>query len=197
MSSSSDEHSPNREEAQLLIAQVLALLGQVTAKFASQESEGWQWLTQHSPNPLIVDILHDLTPTAMRVLDSIGRLEPVNGITISTHVSIPRGTVSKVTRRLIAQKLVSIESRPNNKKEVWFRLTPLGSELSQVHRAFDEQMERGFMRFLQRYEFDELRLLIRVLREATEASFLTLGLQGPAAPEQAERSEDKRTNDGM
>jgi hypothetical protein len=55
-----------------------------------------------------------------------------------------------------------------------------------VHRAFDEQMERGFMHFLQHYSSDELQLLIRVLHDATEASFLTLGLQAPSQPEKEE-----------
>jgi hypothetical protein len=36
---------------------------------------------------------------------------------------------------------------------------------------------------LQRYNADELRLLTRVLHDATEASFLTLGLQAPLQPE--------------
>jgi DNA-binding MarR family transcriptional regulator len=83
--------------------------------------------------------------------------------------------------------LVIQESLPNNKKEILFRLTPLGREVFEVHRAFDEQMERGFLRFLQHYSVDELRLLTRVLHDATEASFLTLGLQEPS---QAEKKSD-------
>jgi DNA-binding MarR family transcriptional regulator len=110
----------------------------------------------------------------------------VNGITISEQFRIPKGTVSKITRRLVAKNLISKESLPNNKKEMLFRLTPLGRELFEVHRAFDEQMERGFMHFLQYYSSDELRLLVRVLHDATEASFLTLGLQAPSQPEKEE-----------
>jgi DNA-binding MarR family transcriptional regulator len=83
---------------------------------------------------------------------------------------------------LIARKLVSGESLPNNRKEVLFRLTPLGRELFEVHRAFDEQMERGFIQFLRHYTADELRLLVRVLSEAAGASFLSLGGQ-PASAE--------------
>lgn len=177
MSSPSDNQTRSGDEAEPLIAQVLALLAKVTEQFESEEHENWQWLAQHSQNPLIIEILRDSTMTALRVVDAIGRLEPVNGITISAQSRIPRGTVSKVTRRLIAQNLISTEFLPNNKKEILFRLTPLGRELFQVHRAFDEQMERGFERFLQRYSPDELRLLVRILRDATEASFLTLGLQ--------------------
>lgn len=186
MSSSSEGQAESREEPETLIPQILALLAKLTEQFEAEEHENWRWLAQHSSNPQIVGLLRDSTATALRVVDTVGRLEPVNGITISAQSRIPKGTVSKVTRRLIAQNLISAESLPNNKKEILFRLTPLGRELFQVHRAFDEQMERGFMRFLQRYDPDELRLLVRVLREATEASFLTLGLQEPSGQEQSD-----------
>jgi DNA-binding MarR family transcriptional regulator len=179
MSGSDLDEGSTGEEASL-IAEVLALLGQVTELFESEENENWRWLAEASShNPLIVELLQELTPTAVRVIDAVGRLEPVNGITISAEFKIPKGTVSKVTRRLMAQDLVRAESLPGNKKEVLFRLTPLGRQLFEVHRSFDEQMERGFVRFLQRYSPDELRLLVRVLRDATEASFITLG----ASPE--------------
>jgi DNA-binding MarR family transcriptional regulator len=174
----------NHNEITGLSARILALLGQVTKRFDSDENESsWQWFAQHTSNQLIVDLLRESTATTLRVLDAIGRLEPANGITISEQFHIPKGTVSKITRRLVAKDLITQESLPNNKKEILFRLTPLGKELFELHRAFDEQMERGFLSFLQRYTADELRLLARVLHDATEASFLTLGLQAPSQPE--------------
>lgn len=175
----SDVPDDQSEDIGSLSAEILALLAKVTARFESQQSEGWRWIAEHSPTPQVVELFQDATPTALRVLDAIGRLEPVNGITIAAHHRIPKGTVSKVTRRLIAQGLISTESLPNNKKEILYRLTPLGRALFEVHRAFDEQMEQGFIRFLRRYDTDELRLLVRVLHDATEASFLRLGAQAP------------------
>ena len=77
-----------------------------------------------------------------------------------------------MTRRLVAKKLVTTESLPNNRKEILFRLTPLGRDVCLFHRAFDERMERGFLRFLQHYEASELQVLVRVLRDAAHASFL-------------------------
>jgi hypothetical protein len=47
----------------------------------------------------------------------------------------------------------------------------------EVHCAFDEPMECGFIQFLRRYTAEELRLLVRVLHEAADASFLSLGSQ--------------------
>lgn len=177
---SSDPSDPS--DSATLSAEVLALLSQITARFASEEHEEWQWLARQSHDPQVVEILRDTTVTGLRVIDAIGRLEPVNGATIATQFRIPKGTVSKVARRLVARKLVGVESLPNNRKEILFRLTPLGRELFEVHRAFDEQMERGFLQFLRRYDASELRLLVRVLRDATEASFLSLGSQ-PAPAE--------------
>jgi DNA-binding MarR family transcriptional regulator len=186
MSEASKDHSSNQDDAESLAVHILALLSKVTDRFDSDENESWRWFAQHSNNPLIVELLRDSTTTTLRVLDAIGRSEPVNGITISEQFSIPKGTVSKITRRLVARNLISKECLPNNKKEILFRLTPLGRELFQVHRAFDKQMERGFMRFLQCYSADELRLLDRVLHDATEASFLTLGFQALSSPEKEE-----------
>jgi len=177
MADASADQTSSRADTAPLITQILALLGKVAERLDSQEGENWQWLAQHSSNPLIIEILRDMTLTSMRVLNGIGQLEPVNGITISARAGVPKGTVSKVARRLVARKLVTTEFLPNNKKEILFRLTPLGRELVHLNHTFDEQMERGFASFLQGYDADELRLLARILQDATEASFLTLGLQ--------------------
>ena len=181
MSHASDVQATDHEETALLAGQVIALMAKATERFDPEDREEWQWLAQQSANPQIVELLRDMSLTTAHVINAIGLLEPVNGITISAQFRIPKGTVSKVTRRLIAQKLAISEYLPNNKKEILFRLTPLGRELFDVHRAFDGQMERGFNRFLQRYRPDELRLLIRVLEDAIEASFLTLGLESTSA----------------
>jgi DNA-binding MarR family transcriptional regulator len=172
-----NQHSGAMADSVALSAQIIALLGKLTERFDSAENEEWRWLIAHSPSPLIVEILQDSTATTLRVIDAIGRMEPVKGATISERYRISKGAVSKITRRLIAQELVTPERLPNNKKELLFRLTPLGRDLFDLHRAFDEQMERGFIRFLQRYDVAALRLLVLVLHDATEASFLQSGLQ--------------------
>jgi DNA-binding MarR family transcriptional regulator len=172
-----DHHTGAADEPAALSAQILALLAKLTERFDSAENEEWRWLIAHSPSPLIVEILQDATPMTLRVIDAIGRMEPVNGVTISEQYRIPKGTVSKITRRLIAQELISNERLPNNRKELLFRLTPLGRDLFDLHRTFDERMERGFIQFLQRYDVATLRLLVGVLWDATESSFLQLGVQ--------------------
>jgi DNA-binding MarR family transcriptional regulator len=183
--SSSEEQAARGAESAPLIADILALLAAATHQVESQQNESWQWLAEASGrDPLLMKALREMTITSLRVVDAIGRLEPVNGIAISTHSGLPKGTVSKVTRRLITQNLVNGAHRLPNHKEIYYRLTRRGRELFTVHRAFDEQMERGIVRFLERYRPDELRLLVRVLREASETSFLSLGAAEPPAEKQ-------------
>lgn len=186
MSSTQDRALQSHVATGPVIAEIMALLPQVTEQFEPEYAETRQWMVQHCSDPMIADILLDSTLLMLRVLDAIGQLEPVNGITIAKHFRIPKGSVSKMTRRLIAKKLVQQEHLPNNKKEVLFRLTPLGRELFDVHRAFDQQMERGFVRFLQRYDSDELRTIVRVLQDSLEVSFLDLGAPSESLENQPE-----------
>ncbi|YAR63546.1 MarR family transcriptional regulator [Bacillus cytotoxicus] len=56
----------------------------------------------------------------LHVLDAIGKHEPVNGITIASETGIPKGSVSKMTRRLMNKNLIVTETIPNNKKRKFY-----------------------------------------------------------------------------
>jgi len=172
MSPSADVSSQNDDPTAPLTAEIMALLSKVSERFEPDDHEMKQWMMQNFGNPTLSELLQDMTIMGLRVLDAVGQLEPVNGITISKQYRIPKGSVSKTTRRLITKKLISQESLPNNKKEILFRLTPLGKQLFEAHRSFDRQMEKGFLRFLQSYQPDELRFMVRLLKDLTEVSFL-------------------------
>ena len=165
----------NHADTGTVIAKILVLLSKVAEKLGPENNETKKWMAHNSRTPKVAEILQDSTLLMLRVLNAIGQLEPANGITISKQFRIPKGSVSKTTRRLIAKKLIKKESLPNNKKEVLFRLTPLGRELFDVHRAFDQQMEQGFVRFLQKYDADQLDFIARMLQDSIDASFLDLG----------------------
>ena len=172
MPSSPTKRTTPGNKAEPMITEIMSLLSKVSEKFEPDNIGMKQWIVRNFNNPRIAQLLQDSTFMMLRVLDAIGRLEPVNGITISKEFRIPKGSVSKATRRLIAKKLITTESLPNNKKEILYRTTPFGKELFQAHRAFDKQMEKGFVKFLQRYDQAELRFIVRVLHDLAEASFL-------------------------
>ena len=167
----------SRKQVETTIAEIMSLLGKASEKFEPDNLGMKQWIIQNFDNPKIAELLEDSTVMMLRVLDAIGKLEPVNGITISKKFRIPKGSVSKATRRLIAKKLIKAEARPNNKKEILYHTTALGSELFQAHRAFDEQMEKGFTQFLERYDPDELKFIVRTLQDFLNTPFLNLEIK--------------------
>jgi DNA-binding MarR family transcriptional regulator len=155
------------------ILEIMTLLSKVSEKFEPGENEMKQWTTRNLHSPVVVEVLQDSTLMTLRVLDAIGRLEPVNGITISKQSRIPKGSVSKITRRLISKKLITKESLPNNKKEILFRTTALGKEIFLAHQAFDQKMEKGFLKFLKRYSPEELDFVVRILQDFVDVKLLS------------------------
>src|SRR5690348_14712406 len=86
-----------------LIPEVLVLLEKLSNRFEPDDAEMKHWIGAHFSNPLLAELLQDATIMMLRVLDAVGRLEPVNGATISKQYRIPKGSVSKATRRLVAR----------------------------------------------------------------------------------------------
>jgi DNA-binding MarR family transcriptional regulator len=164
------------------IANILAQLGDVADKFEPENAALRHWLVERGANLQVRAHLQNPTPLALRVLRSIGRLQPVNGATISKDMHTPKGSISKIARRLMAEGLVQAETLPNNKKEVLFRLTPLGREVNDLHSEFDAQMERGLVRFLERYHPDELLFVTRLLDDLLASDFLALGAERGRRP---------------
>jgi DNA-binding MarR family transcriptional regulator len=171
--------APNKHDSKINpeqhSAEILALMGQVAHRFGPEADEMSAWLAERNEDPTIAKVLPEMTLTMWRALGAIGQLGPVNGATISKQFGMPKGSVSKATRRLVANKLVESQPLPNNKKEVLFLLTPLGQKLYAAHQAFDAQMIRGFNRFIQRYDADDQSLMVKVLQDVLETSFLKLG----------------------
>ncbi|MEK4192241.1 MULTISPECIES: MarR family transcriptional regulator [Paenibacillus] len=163
------ENLPNKD---ILIKKLIEKIPQLQKRFQSEDDEEKEWLIQNCSNPLIIDFLQDSTVMMLHVIDAIGQLEPVNGTTISKQFGIPKGSVSKITRRLVQQEIIRTEFLPDNKKEVLFLTTPLGKEIFDLHLALHKQMNKGINRFLQRYNTDELLFIIQAFEDTLEASWV-------------------------
>jgi DNA-binding MarR family transcriptional regulator len=174
---SNNQHPVDITQTDSLIVQINDLIREMAASLADGDDYEHQWMAEHCENAEAAALLPDLTVGMLHVLDAIGRLEPVNGITISKQFSIPKGSVSKVTRKLAAKNLIVTETIPNNKKEILFRMTPLGKAVFDVHRAMHVEMEQRMSKFLHRYNVDELQFIARIIKDFSavrwfnEASF--------------------------
>lgn len=156
----------------IMIKKLIDMIPQLQKRFQSEDDEEKAWLIQNCSNPLIIDFLQESTVMMLHVIDAIGELEPVNGTTISKHFGIPKGSVSKITRKLVLQQIIRTEFLPDNKKEVLFLTTPLGKEIFDLHQALHKEMNKGINRFLQRYNTDELVFLIQAFEDTLKTSWV-------------------------
>lgn len=178
-------HSMEKQNKDRLIKELLETVNEIQLKFQSEDDEEKQWLIQNSPNPVVAELMKEMTVMMLHVLDAIGKLEPVNGITISKQFGISKGSVSKMTRRLVDKQIIFIEYLPDNKKEILFRTTSLGKQIYRLHEALHHQIDIGVNLFLQRYNEDELRFLVNTFRETLHTSWIQSETYGKSiAPSQ-------------
>lgn len=166
-----DNYSGKQNKDRLIKA-LMVSVNDLQHKFQRENDEEKQWLIQNSPTPVIAELMKDMTVKMLHVLSAIGKLEPVNGITISKQFGFSKGNVSKITRRLADKQIINFEYIPDNKKEVLFRTTPLGREINRLHQALHEQIDIGVNHFLQRYNDDELQFLVNALQETLHTSWI-------------------------
>ncbi|MEK3704745.1 MarR family transcriptional regulator [Paenibacillus sp. FSL R7-0198] len=170
----------NYHNKEHLIDEVLGAVKDIQIKFQAEDDEEKEWLLKHSPDPEVQELIEEMTVTMLHVLDAIGTLEPVNGITISKQFGFSKGTVSKITKRLVQKNIILPEYLPDNKKEVLFRMTERGQDIYRLHQAMHQQIDLGANRFLQRYTEDELQFLAHALRDTAQASWFNSEKDGPS-----------------
>lgn len=150
----------NKEE---LVIEIRKLLFDILHQHTSEFDEKKQWLSYKISNPSLLNKIEGMTLVMLHVLDAIGRLEPVNSITISKDTNIPKGTVSKIIPKLISKKFITKEALPNNKKEYLFHITPLGKELFNHHEVMHKENDIKIFKFLNKYKTQNLQFLIEML----------------------------------
>ncbi|ANB82768.1 MarR family transcriptional regulator [Bacillus velezensis] len=167
-----NNNTSKKQNKDRLIMEVWETAIDMLHKLQSVDDEEKQWLIQNSQDPVVAESMKEMTVLMLHVLEAIGRLEPVNGITISKQFGISRGSVSKITRKLAEKEIILVENIPDNKKEILFRTTPLGKEILLLHQDLHHQIDSEINRFFQRYTEDELGTVLNVLRDALHTSWI-------------------------
>jgi Transcriptional regulators len=161
------------QEKEILLNEMLIQVGLIQKRFQAEgEDEEKRWMIAQTKDAKAIQFLRETTTVMLHVIDAIGQMQPVNGIAISKHVGIPRGSISKMTRRLVEQEMISSESLPDNKKEVWFSLTPLGQSIYDIHKRLHVHIEHNVRRFLGRYNIEQMKFLVQCMKETSQASWV-------------------------
>lgn len=112
------------------------------------------------------DSFKGYTSSEVHCIEYIGRNADVNVTKLAESFYMTSGAMSKMTQKLIKKGLIESYRKPDNKKEIYFRLTAQGEEIYRIHEdlhnefqtrdkaVFDQVSEEQFstmLRFVERY----------------------------------------------
>lgn len=126
---------------------------------------------QSESEALLAEIQHSLSGgaslnlTEIHVISCIGQNEPLNVTAIAEKMSISKGNISKICSKLLKEDWIRKTQLSDNKKEVYFRLTAAGKKAFMLHEQLHGRAQQLFVRFLDRYDGEQLSFLKRVLMD--------------------------------
>lgn len=85
------------------------------------------------------DSLKDYTPTEVHCIESIEKNDDANVTKLAESLYMTRGAISKLTKKLINKGLIEFYQKPENKKEIYFRLTEQGKEIYKIHEELHKE----------------------------------------------------------
>jgi DNA-binding MarR family transcriptional regulator len=146
-------------------------LFQILANESDDDAEK-RWLMEHTSNPKLKQLAPHLTILSLHTLDviSISEKEGVKGVDIAKELNVTKGAVSKSTQRLLNHGLIKKERRPDNRKEIYFYVTPLGAELAELHRQMHREKDQKAFELLCSYDLPSLELITDFMEKLARLS---------------------------
>ncbi|MDQ0416111.1 DNA-binding MarR family transcriptional regulator [Croceifilum oryzae] len=105
--------------------------------------------------------------TAVHVIDCIGRNEPINNTAIAKQMNLSKANITKISTKLLQGEFIRRFQLTDNKKEIYFRLTPKGKRVCDLHEKLHVEKEQRFYQFLDSFSDTEQEMILKFLRELT------------------------------
>ncbi|MBV7274069.1 MarR family transcriptional regulator [Clostridium thailandense] len=74
-------------------------------------------------------------------IEYIGRNAESNVTKLAESFYMTRGAISKMTKKLIKKGVIESYQKPDNKKEIYFKLTEQGQEIYKVHEELHKEFQ--------------------------------------------------------
>ncbi|HHW91721.1 MAG TPA: MarR family transcriptional regulator [Firmicutes bacterium] len=116
---------------------------------------------------------NDLTAVQLSCLHYLNRHENVNASSIAEGLVISRAAATNLVERLVRKGLVTREVNPEDRRQVFIQLSPLGKEA--LARALSHQREY-FSRIVSRMKEEDLVALRQGLRAFIQAGMIDGGM---------------------
>ncbi|MEC0125147.1 MarR family transcriptional regulator [Paenibacillus pabuli] len=105
--------------------------------------------------------------TAVHMIDCIGKHEPINSTGIAEAMNLSKASITKIGSKLLEEGFVKRTKMNDNKKESYFRLSPQGKKIFELHERLHVLEAERFYRSLDKYSEPELKIIHQFLQDSS------------------------------
>ena len=87
------------------------------------------------------DSLKGYNSSEVHYIEYIGRNVESNVTKVAESFYMTRGAISKMTKKLIKKGIIESYQKPDNKKEIYFKLTEQGQAIYKVHEELHKEFQ--------------------------------------------------------
>nr|WP_150267472.1 MarR family transcriptional regulator [Paenibacillus tepidiphilus] len=126
------------------------------------------------------DILKDYKPSEVHCIEYIGRNADSNVTKLAESFYMTKGAISKLTKKLIEKGLIESYQKPDNRKEIYFKLTEQGIAVydihDELHKEFQERDKAVFEQVTEE-QYDSMLSFIAKYSRHLDAEIKKQGLE--------------------
>jgi DNA-binding MarR family transcriptional regulator len=93
----------------------------------------------HRNKPEMEKEFAGFTLNELEVIEHIGKIPDPNVTKLANASYMTRGAISKLTKKLIARGIINTYQSEENKKEIYFQLTPIGQKIKNRHEQLHQK----------------------------------------------------------
>jgi DNA-binding MarR family transcriptional regulator len=147
-----------------IISEIEGLISQIGEKKYFHNEQGVKQLLKEN------EILNfsDVSLSECHVIACIAKNSQINGIEIAKQLGMTRGGISKIATRLTNKKLITTYRDETNQKKVFYKLTPLGEKVNEIHEQLHTKKYSQIESIASRYTEEEQDIILRFIKDLKE-----------------------------
>lgn len=104
--------------------------------------------------------LKGFKPSEVHCIDCIGKNLDSNVTKLAESFYMTLGAISKLTKKLIKKGLIESYRKPENKKEIYFRLTSQGKAIHKVHEKLHQEFRERDQAVFEQLPEEQLDIML-------------------------------------
>lgn len=119
------------------------------------------WINEYS----MKKSFEEYKPSEVHCIEYIGKNKDVNVTKLAESFYMTRGAISKLAKKLSAKGLIESYQKPENKKEIYYKLTERGWRIFNIHEKLHTEFSNRDKIVFEDFSKDELDIIIRFAKQ--------------------------------